>query len=160
MENLNKENKKTITIERTFNSPLAAVWKAWSEPESLKKWFSPEEYTAPNSTINFTVGGKYFNSMQAPDGKVTWSTGTYKEIVPLKKIVYSDSFADAQGNIVPASYYGMPGDWDLELRVTVEFEEWDGKTKMKLQHEGLPIEVADDCKQGWNSCFDKLERAL
>ncbi|HMI08551.1 MAG TPA: SRPBCC domain-containing protein [Flavobacterium sp.] len=160
MENLINEKKKTISINRTFNLPLTTVWKAWTEPESLKKWFSPEGYTTPSSTVDFTIGGKYLNSMKSPDGKETWSTGTYKEIIPFKKIVYSDSFADPEGNIVPASYYKMPGEWDLQLIVTVEFEEIDGKTNMKLQHADLPVEMADDCIKGWNSCFDKLEKNL
>lgn len=160
MGNLVKEEKKTITIDRTFNLPLTTVWKAWSEPENLKKWFSPEGYTAPDSNIDFKVGGKFLNSMKAPNGKITWSTGTYNEIIPGKKIAYSDSFADVQGNIVSASYYGMPGDWDLALSVTVEFEEVDGKTNMKLQHSGLPVEAAEDCKKGWQMCFDKLEQNL
>lgn len=153
-----KQQQKTITINRTFNLPVETVWKAWSEPETLKKWFSPEEYTCPSSTIDFKVGGKYLNSMKGPDGKEIWSTGTYKEIIAHKKIVHSDSFADSKGNIVSGSYYNMPGDWDKELKVTVEFEGVDGKTHMKLQHEGLPAEMADDCIKGWQSCFDKLEK--
>ncbi len=158
MEKSTSAQQKTITINRTFDLPLNKVWEAWSEPESLKKWFSPEGYTCPSSEIDFRVGGKYHNSMKGPDGKEIWSTGTFKEIEPQKKIVYSDSFADPEGNIVPASYYDMPGDWGNRLKVTVEFEENDGKTTMKLEHEGLPVEMADDCKKGWQSCFDKLEK--
>lgn len=158
MENLIKERKETITIKRTFNLPLATVWKAWSDAEVLRKWFSPEGYTAPSTTVNFAVGGKYLNSMKGPDGKEIWSTGTFKEIVPMKKIVYSDSFADSKGNIVPASYYKIPGDWDSQLSITVEFEEVNGKTNMRLRHEGVPAEMKDDCMKGWQSCFDKLER--
>ena len=160
MENLVKEQKKTISIDRTFDLPLATLWKAWSEEESFKKWFSPEGLTTPSSSIEFRVGGKFIVSMKSPDGKETWSKGTYKEIIPMKKISYLDSFSDADGNIVPASYYNMAGDWDLELPVTVEFQEVNGKTNMKLQHTGLPIEVADDCMKGWQSCFDKLERTI
>ena len=158
MENLIQEKKKTISINRTFNLPVSTVWRAWTEPESLKKWFSPEGYTTPNSTIDFTVGGNYLNSMKAPDGKEIWSTGTYKEIIPLKKIVFSDSFADPNGNIVPASYYKMPGEWDLQLTVTVEFEEVDGTTNLKIEHANLPAEMSEDCIKGWQSCLDKLER--
>jgi hypothetical protein len=40
--------------------------------------------------------------------KKIWSTGRYKEIIPLRKIVLTDSFADSEGNIVPASFYNMP----------------------------------------------------
>lgn len=160
MEKSTKEKKETITINRTFDLPLDTVWKAWSESENVKKWFSPEGYTCPSSSIDFKEGGKYHNSMKAPDGKETWSTGTFKEIVDHKKIVYSDSFADSEGKVVSASYYNMPGDWDKELKVTVEFEEKNGKTEMKMRHEGLPAEVADDCIKGWQSCFDKLEKNI
>lgn len=156
-ENLTAEKHKTITIKRTFNLPLSAVWKAWTEPESMKKWWGPKEYTCPDCSIDFKVGGKFLASMQGADGKKIWSTGTYKEIVPLKKIVNTDSFADSTGNIVPASYYKMSGDWGLELLVTTEFEEVDGKTNISLQHAGLPVELSDECMQGWQSSFDKLE---
>lgn len=75
----------------------------------------------------------------------------------MKKIVNTDSFSDSEGNIVPPSYYNMPGDWEPELLITVEFEEVNGKTNMKLQHEGLPAEMIDDCKKGWQSSLDKIE---
>ncbi len=158
MDNLTAEKHKTVLIDRTFNLPLSTVWKAFTEPESMKKWWGPEGYTSTDCVIDFKVGGKFLASMQSADGKKTWSTGTYKEIVPLKKIVNTDSFADSDGNIVPASYYKMPGDWALALMVTTEFEEVDGKTKILLQHVGLPIEISDDCMKGWQSSFDKLEK--
>jgi uncharacterized protein YndB with AHSA1/START domain len=151
------EKYKTISTRRTFNLPLNTVWKAWTEPESFKKWWGPEGYSCPFCNIDFRVGGKYLNSMEGPDGKETWSTGTYQEIKPLEKIVYTDSFADSKGKIVPAAYYKMPGEWQLEMIVTVTFEEVDGKTNMALRHAGLPFDMADDCIKGWQSCFDKLE---
>ena len=156
-ETLTAEKQKTISIERTFNLPLNTVWKAWTEPESCKKWWGPKGYTCPNCSIDFKTGGKYLISMKGEDGKEIWSTGTYKEIIPLEKIVYTDSFADSKGNIVPASYYKMPGDWEMEAIVTVEFEEVNGKTNMTLTHTGLPAEMGDECMKGWQSMFDKLE---
>lgn len=150
-------NQKTITVKRIFDLPLATVWKAWSDAESLKKWWGPKEYTCPDCTIDFKVGGKFLASMQGEDGKKIWSTGTYKEIIPLKKIVNTDSFADSEGNIVPAADYNMPGEWADELMVTVEFEEVGGKTNITMRHEGLPAEMSEDCIKGWQSSFDKLE---
>lgn len=157
-QNLTTEKQKTISIERTFNLPLDTIWRAWTEPESMKKWWGPKEYTCPDCTIDFKIGGKFLASMQAADGKKIWSTGTYKEIVPLKKIVNTDSFADGNGNVVPASYYKMPGDWGIELQVTTKFEEVDGKTNISLQHAGLPAEISEECMKGWQSSFDKLEK--
>ncbi|MDF2448819.1 MAG: hypothetical protein K0R26_1323 [Bacteroidota bacterium] len=161
MENqLTTEKHKTISILRTVNLPLSTVWRAWTEPESCKKWWGPEGFTCPSCTIDFREGGHYLNSMMSPDGKEIWSKGTYREIVPHKKIVCTDSFSDHNGNTVDASFYGMTGEWPEELLVTVKFEELNGKTHLHLLHEGLPLNQAEDCIKGWQSMFDKLERVF
>jgi uncharacterized protein YndB with AHSA1/START domain len=154
------EKQKTITIKRIFNLPLTTVWKAWTEPEYCRKWWGPEGYTCPYCSIDFRESGRYLNSMKGPDGNEIWSTGRYMEIIPREKIVLTDSFADREGRIVPAAYYKMPGEWALELLVTITFDEKNGKTNMTLRHFGLPIEIADDCIKGWQSSFDKLEKNL
>ena len=159
-QNTITEKQKTIFIKRIFNLPLNTIWKAFTEPESFKKWWGPDGYTCPDCSIDFKIGGKYLISMQGVDEKKIWSTGTYKEIIPLKKIVYTDSFADSKGNIAPASYYKMPGEWALKLLVTLEFEEVNGKTNLSMQHVGLPVEMSDDCMKGWQQSFDKLESNL
>lgn len=152
--------QKTVLITRTFDLPVSKMWKAWTEPESFKKWWGPKDFTCPQSSIDLKVGGKYLSSMKSSDGKEFWSTGTFKEIIPMKKIVYTDSFSDSKGNIIPASDYGMPGEWPNELVVTLTLEEVDGKTKMTLRHEGIPEESYDDCVTGWQQSFDKLENNL
>ena len=55
-----------------------------------------------------------------------------------ERIVCTDSFADAGGNVVPASHYGMVGDFPMEMLVTVTFEDQRGKTKLTLRHAGMP----------------------
>jgi uncharacterized protein YndB with AHSA1/START domain len=103
------------------------------------------------------VGGTFLNCMRSPDGQDYWSTGVYREIVEPERIVCTDSFADAQGNVVPASHYGMTGDVPIEMLITVTFEGRDGKTRMTLRHAGLPAgEHRDGANQGWNQSFDKL----
>jgi uncharacterized protein YndB with AHSA1/START domain len=151
---------KTIFIKRTFDLPLKAVWKVWTEAESFKKWWGPIGYTCPDCNIDFKQGGKYLMSMQGPDGIKIWGAGTFKEIVDHKKIVYTDSFSDSKGNVVPAAYYKIPGEWPLEFKVTVELEEVDGKTNTLLLLEGIPEELQDDCVKGWQQSFDKLEKIV
>lgn len=152
--------KQQLVITRIFDLPVNKVWKAWTEPESCKKWWGPKDFTSPYCTINLKVGGKYLSCMRSPDGTEFWSTGVYKEIIPHKKLVFSDSFSDEKGNIIPAADLNMPGDWPLELLVTVTLEETGEKTKMVLQHVGLPPESYDDCQTGWQQSFDKLEENL
>ena len=152
--------QKTVSIRRTFNLPVNVMWKAWTEPESFKKWWGPTDYSCHDCTIDLKVGGKYLASMQGPDGKKIWSTGTIKEIVPMKKIVYTDNFADSQGNIVPASYYNMPGEWPGNVEVTVTLAEENGKTKLTMDQTNIPEEMYDDCIKGWQQSFDKMESNL
>lgn len=99
--------------------------------------------------------------MHSPDGQDFWSTGVYREIVPLERIVYIDSFADEKSKAVPPSYYGMSADLPLEYQMILTFEEHDGKTKMTLRHAGLPEgQMSESAKAGWNQSFDKLAESL
>lgn len=153
-------NSQELIIKRVFEVPSARVWLAWTEPEHFKKWWGPRDFSCPVAEMDVRVGGKYLACMRGPDGKDYWSTGTYKEIMPLEKIVVTDSFADEKGNVVPSSHYGMEG-FPLELTVAVTFEEVDGKTKMTLRHEGLPAgEMKDQTEAGWSESFDKLAESL
>jgi len=159
--------RRGLVIERIFDAPVEKVWKAWTDRAEVKKWWGPRIFTAPTVNMDFRVGGKYLFCMQSATGEAAWqkgiwSTGTYKEIVPLKKIVSTDSFADAEGNVVPASHYGMNKAFPMEMLVTVEFEQLDGnKTKMTLTHVGMPAgEDTKGANAGWNESFDKLAEAL
>jgi uncharacterized protein YndB with AHSA1/START domain len=150
-----------LMITRTFTSPRELVWKVWTEPEYVKRWWGPEGFTSPFVRIDFRVGGKYLYCMRSPEGQDYWSTGVYQEIIPGKKIVATDNFADEKGNVVPASHYGMSGDWSRDLTVTVTFEERDGWTTLTLLHSGIPAGgIRDLTKAGWNESFDKLASVL
>ena len=149
-----------IVINRVFALPVSKVWRALTEAEQFKKWWGPEGFTCPYSTMEVKVGGKYLSCMRGPDGKEYWSTGVVKELIPEKKLVVTDHFSDDKGNIKPASEYGMPGDWPNELLITFEVQEANGATKFRLRHEGIPEEMHDECVKGWNESFDKLERNI
>lgn len=151
----------SLVIEREFDAPVEAVWKAWTDPEHLMRWWGPNGFTSPACKIDLRVGGAWFNCMRSPEGREFWSTGVYREIVPLERIVTTDSFADENGNVVPATHYGMGEDVPLEMLITVTFEDAGGKTKMKLRHEGLPAgEMSEGASVGWNESFDKLAESL
>jgi uncharacterized protein YndB with AHSA1/START domain len=153
--------ERELVITRVFDAPRELVWKVWTDPERVKRWWGPKNFTAPVCTIDLRVGGAYLYCMRSPEGQDYWGTGVYREIVPLERIVCTDSFADEKGNQVPASHYGMGGDWPSELRVTVTFEEHEGKTTITLRHAGIPAgEMSDLTKAGWNESFDKLAEAL
>ena len=155
-----REVKNELVITRTFDAPKELVWKAWCDPEEIKKWWGPKEYSSPHCEIDFRVGGKNLFCMESiKDGTKIWSTGVYKEIIPFEKIVMTDCFADEKGNIVPSTHYGMEG-VPLEMLITVTFKEYNGKTKMTLIHSGLPEDHEQGANIGWNESLDKLEISL
>lgn len=153
--------ERVLVIERTFDAPRELVWKAWSEPERFMRWWGPKANTIPVAQIDFRVGGSWLVCDRSPEGRDLWSTGVYREIAEPLRIVLTHSFADETGHRVPASHYGMTGDWPPEMLITVTFDEVEGKTKMTLRHEGMPAgEIGEMANQGWNESLDKLERAL
>lgn len=155
------QTNHTLVITRIFNAPRELVWKAFSDVEMLKKWWGPRNFTSPAGTIDFRVGGKYHFCMRTPEGQDMWSTGIYQEIIPMEKIVNTDSFADKDGNVVSPESYGFDATFPKEMLVTLTFEDEHGKTKFTLSHEGVPSKAMhDDMQIGWNESFDKLAESL
>ncbi|SYZ74495.1 conserved hypothetical protein [Candidatus Zixiibacteriota bacterium] len=152
-----------LVLSRTFDAPPEMVFRAWTEPDYLTRWWGPKMFTCPTAKVDLRVGGKYLICMRGPDGKDYWSTGVYREIVPKKKIVCTDSFADEKGNVVPSTHYGMSPEMPMEMLVTVAFEAAKGKTKFTLHHAGIANMSDIDRKnmnQGWNEMLDKLENLV
>lgn len=152
---------KELVINRIFDARKDQVWKIWTDPEFIKLWWGPKDFTAPHIKNDFRIGGKYHFAMKDPKGKLYWSTGVYKDIRYLEKIVATDSFADEKGNVVPASYYEMPAELANELLITVTFDDQGDKTKMTLRHKDFPDgEMLDSCRNGWSESLDKFEAVL
>jgi uncharacterized protein YndB with AHSA1/START domain len=150
-----------LVITRVLDAPRDLVWRAWTEPERVKCWWGPKDFSAPVAKVDLRPGGRYLYAMRSPEGRDFWSTGTYREVVEPERIVATDSFSDAEGNVVPASQYGMAGDWPLELVTTFTFEEVGGRTRLTIRHEGLPAgEQREMAGYGWNESLDKLEACL
>ena len=153
--------EKELIIKRIFAASRQIVWKAWTDPGAVKQWWGPKDFAAPFIKIDLRVGGEYLYCMHSPEGKDYWSKGVFREIVPLQRIVCTDSFADEKGTIVSATYYGMGPDFPLEMLLTVAFEKFDGKTKLTLEHTGIPAGAdRDNAWIGWEQSLDKLDEYL
>ena len=157
---MNTATEKELVITRIFDAPRELVWKAWTDPEHLMRWWGPKDFTSPSCKMDFRVGGKFIFCMRSKNGNNIWSTGIYKEIIPYERIIFTDCFADEKGNVVPATHYGMSGDIPLEMKITITFEEYEGKTKMTVKHAGLPAGEFEGANIGWNESLDKLADTL
>lgn len=146
----------TIHITRTFSASLEAVWQAWTNAAHFMKWWGPKTHSCPEAKLDVRVGGTYLAAMRSEKDGTIWSTGTYREVVPMERLMFTDSFADSTGKVVSGTEYGMSADFPMELLVTVSLTEEGGKTTMELTHVGFPNDMMEDCTKGWEESFDKL----
>ena len=150
-----------VKVTRVFNAPIEKVWSAWGDEDLVKQWWGPEGYTCPFASIDFREGGNNLMAMKDSSGQTIWSGGVYREIIPFKKIVSTDHFADEDGNIISAGQAGMKGKWPTDCLITVEFSKVvTGQVRMAIVHEGIPKDMHHECVEGWNSSLNKLQKMV
>jgi len=164
-------DEKGIVIEKVLDASRDAVWRAWTEPKFISKWWGPEGFSAPSIKVDLKVGGKYIFAMHGPKGsqwdKDMYSAGIYKEIVPNKKLVVTDYFSNEKGEMMEPADFGQDPNFLKESTVIVLFEETErGKTKLSIiypkpeTNEQMDAMLKSGMKEGWNSSLEKLKRAL
>jgi uncharacterized protein YndB with AHSA1/START domain len=153
---------RDLVITRVFDAPRERVFRAWTEPERLMRWWGPNGFTTPVCRIDPRPGGVWHSCMRSSEGRDYWSRGVYREIVVPERIVCTDAFADEQGNQVPPTHYEMGADWPSETLLTVTFAERDGRTTLTLRHAALPASGTERemCEQGWGESLDRLAAYL
>jgi uncharacterized protein YndB with AHSA1/START domain len=150
----------TVCMERTFNASVADAWRIWNDADSIKKWWGPKGYTALVVRNDVREGGSYLWAMKSEQGRMFWTTGTYKEVVANKKIVSTMSFSSENGKTIPGSQVSVPGQWPNEITVIVEFSESEGKARVTVTEVGIPLIAYSLSKIGWVQQCDKIQLLL
>ncbi len=145
--------RRELTIVRTFAAPRALVWRAWTDPEHLAKWWGPDGFTNPHCTVDLRVGGVLEILMRAPDGREFPMRGIFQEIIVPERLVFTNA---------PVSEKGEPL---IDGLTTVTFIEQGGKTEMTLHTRaiGLVPEAAFmilGMGAGWSQSIDRLTALL
>jgi uncharacterized protein YndB with AHSA1/START domain len=151
-------SKDTIVIERTFDAPVELIWQMWTQPEHFAKWYGPERVNVTVAEMDVRIGGKHLFCMEipTPDGTMKfWMTGEYTEIVPNERLVYTDSIADENGNLVAPSTLGWDDDFPASTQVTVQLESLGERTRMVLTHAGVSDDT-EGANEGWEQSFSKM----
>lgn len=143
----------TLHLTHTYPAPPEKVFDAWTNPKALTKWFGPsDEFTVPLAEVDLRVGGVYRIQMKSPDGELHTAVGTYKEIIPSQKLVFT--WAWEAGSSCGDSGAG-------ETLVTVRFQAQGTSTEMTLLHELFSDgETRDKHQQGWNGCLSRLGKIM
>lgn len=147
MAQSNAAAKPALKVTRSYAASRERVFRAWTDPEVMKKWFAPsDEFAVPEVKIDARVGGRYRIVMRAPDGEYHRVGGVYREYSPPARLVFTWVWESTP---------------ERESLVTVEFKDLGKSTEVILTHERFADEEArDKHEQGWNGCIARLERLL
>jgi uncharacterized protein YndB with AHSA1/START domain len=116
--------KMDIVVKRIIDAPLERVWKAWTDPAEIVKWWGPQFWTSPSARVDLREGGAFVFAMQAPPeqgGMTHYTGGVFTRIVPLERIETVQYMADPNGNKIDPASVGMPPDFPAEIPTTVTF---------------------------------------
>jgi uncharacterized protein YndB with AHSA1/START domain len=143
-----------LTLKRTFNAPRELVFKAWTDPALVAKWWGPNEFTTPICELDARPGGKIYIVMHGPKGTDfdidLPMTGVFQEFDPPRRLVFTaEALPDEKG--IP----------QLVTLDTVTFKEVDGKTNMTLHVVVVKSTPASagalaGMEMGWSQSLDKL----
>ena len=137
-----------VIIKRLFAAPVDKLYKAWTDPAIMEKWFSPNErWVKPIVDMNPVIDGRRNVTMVHSDGDKLRHDGKFVELVPDERIVFTWTGLD---DAVPS-----------ETRVTIELRPTASGTELTLIHEGIPtVADAEGFTAGWEGCLDMLARFL
>jgi uncharacterized protein YndB with AHSA1/START domain len=165
-EELLKITSNVYSIKREFNAPLDLVWKAFTEENQMKQWWGPKGTKIIFAKMDLRPEGVFHYGIQGPDGNEMWAKFVYRDIVPMKKLVYVSSFSDKAGATQPSPF---PIPFPMEVLNTTSFSEKNGKTTVTIS--GFPINANEEQRKtydslhesmngGFNGTFDQLAQFL
>jgi uncharacterized protein YndB with AHSA1/START domain len=151
------DSENAVVIERSFDAPVEVIWGMWTNPDHFKEWYGPDGASIPVAKMDVRVGGSRLvgMEMQTPQGPMRmWFTGEYLEVVENQRLVFTESMADENGNLLSPSEMGMPKGHPVTTEIRIELEDVGGRTKMVMTHAGIPKDSPGAA--GWVMAFDKL----
>jgi uncharacterized protein YndB with AHSA1/START domain len=143
--------ERELSLTRLINAPRAALFKAWTDPEILPKWFCPLPWTVSKAELDVRPGGASCIVMNGPNGEVFPNRGVYLEVVENEKIVFTDAFVAAW----------EPSEKPFVVGI-ITFEDEDGQTRYTARVRHWTIADYEDHQKmgfeaGWGKATDQLE---
>ena len=148
MENSRLAERPSLRIARSYPVAPEKVWRAWTDPEALKRWWGPESSDRVSlAQLDVRAGGRFRIVFGGPQGTAHEVQGVYKEVVPNRRLVFTWTWP----NSTP----------ERESVVTIVLKAAGGGTELDFRHEQFFDEAArDGHRRGWAGAFSKLDDYL
>jgi uncharacterized protein YndB with AHSA1/START domain len=142
--------KLDLILEREIDVPVELVWQAWTTPESIKHWFCPKPWSVSKCEIDLRVGGAFSTVMRSPEGEEFPNLGCYLEIVPQRRLIFTDTLLPGFRPAPKPFFTGA-----LLLKPTAKGTRYTaiaihGDEATRKQHEEMGFH------QGWGTVLDQL----
>jgi uncharacterized protein YndB with AHSA1/START domain len=145
-----------LVLERVVDVPAEFLWRGWTDPEQLKKWFTPAPWKTVDCEIDLRPGGKFRTVMRGPEGQDFDNVGCYLEIIPKEKLVWTGALGPgfrprpATGPAVPFFMTAVitlqpRGNGTLYTALVIH-----GDEESRKAHEKMGFQ------QGWSKALDQL----
>jgi uncharacterized protein YndB with AHSA1/START domain len=140
---------RELVLTRVLDAPRRLVFRVWTQPEHLVRWWGPRDFTTPSCQMEVRSGGAYRICIRSREGTAYWMRGVYREVVEPERLVFTFAWEDEGG---------APGH---ETLVTVTFAEADGKTRLTFRQAVFEtVADRDSHQEGWSECLDRLAAYL
>jgi len=138
---------RAITLRRTIPARRGEVFRAWTDPAELKRWWARPGFTVVDAQVDLRIGGGFRIDTRPDVGNVFSVFGTYREVRPPERLVYTWAWQGTR----------MDG---IETLVTVDFREAGQDTEVLLTHEGFDTQGDHTAhRDAWIGCLDRLSQA-
>ena len=142
--------KLDLVLARVIDVPPELVWAAWTRPEHLSRWFTPAPWSVADCEIDLRPGGLFRTVMRSPAGQDFPNVGCYLEIVPNRRLVWTDlllpGYRPAEQGLLTAIVTLEPqGDGTRYTAIAMHRDEAGRK-----QHEAMGF------REGWGKALDQL----
>ena len=145
-----EESTLDLVLERIVDIPPALVWAAWTTPAHLLEWFTPAPWKTVDCEIDLRPGGIFRTVMRSPEGSEHDNAGCYLEVVPGKKLVFTDALGPG---------FRPTGNAFMTAIVTFEAHESGTKYKAVVLHKSVEDKKKHEemgFHNGWGTALDQL----
>ena len=156
--NLKIDPKLDLVFERTTLLSIEKIWKGWTHPETLMKWFCPKPWKVTDCRIVLRPGGEFFTLMEGPGGEKMPNNGCYLEVIENKKLIFTNIMTQ-EYRPMPSSSLGFPFVATILLSKTDKGTLYQALVKHsdeegRKQHEQMGFQ------EGWGKAFAQLEELM
>lgn len=144
--------ERELTLERRLDAPVAAVWRCWTEPALLTRWFTPAPWVTVSAEVDLRPGGRFASVMRSPEGEEFPNEGVFLEVVPGRRLVFTDAYA---AGWIPSAKPFFTGIIELTddgaggTAYRAQGRHWTPEDKARHEEMGFHA--------GWNAAADQLE---